>query len=88
MSNEHLSQRVAALQEQVSGEEKLKAVFEELNGMKMTGWSSGLEGLKDASMDVIVAALYLESDTGGDAQQYIRDLRPSSSQLTILLHSY
>nr|GFC44568.1 hypothetical protein [Tanacetum cinerariifolium] len=26
-----------------------------------------LEGLKDASMDVIMAALYLESDTGGDA---------------------
>nr|GFB14351.1 hypothetical protein [Tanacetum cinerariifolium] len=34
-------------------------------------------------MYVIMAALYLESDTGGDAPQYIRDLRPSSSQLTI-----
>nr|GEU94924.1 transposase (putative), gypsy type [Tanacetum cinerariifolium] len=42
-----------------------------------------LEGLKDAPMDVIMAALYLESDTRGDASQYIRDLRPSSSQLTI-----
>nr|GEW58669.1 putative transposase (putative), gypsy type [Tanacetum cinerariifolium] len=42
-----------------------------------------LEGLKDAPMDVIMAALYLESDTGDDASQYIRDLRPSSSQLTI-----
>nr|GEW28531.1 hypothetical protein [Tanacetum cinerariifolium] len=42
-----------------------------------------LEGLKDAPMDVIMAALYLESDTRGDAPQYIRDLRPSSSQLTI-----
>nr|GEZ55093.1 hypothetical protein [Tanacetum cinerariifolium] len=42
-----------------------------------------LEGLKDAPMDVIMAALYLESDTGGDASQYMRDLRPSSSQLTI-----
>nr|GEZ81055.1 hypothetical protein [Tanacetum cinerariifolium] len=42
-----------------------------------------LEGLKDAPMDVIMAALYLESDTGGDAPQFIRDLRPSSSQLTI-----
>nr|GFD09641.1 hypothetical protein [Tanacetum cinerariifolium] len=41
------------------------------------------KGLKDAPMDVIMAALYLESDTGGDAPQYIRDLRPSSSQLTI-----
>nr|GEX63766.1 hypothetical protein [Tanacetum cinerariifolium] len=29
VSNEHLSQQVAALQEQVSGEEKLKAAFEE-----------------------------------------------------------
>nr|GEU48381.1 hypothetical protein [Tanacetum cinerariifolium] len=38
-----------------------------------------LEGLKDAPM----AALYLESDTGDDAPQQIRDLRPSSSQLTI-----
>nr|GEV56244.1 hypothetical protein [Tanacetum cinerariifolium] len=42
-----------------------------------------LEGLKDAPMDVIMAALYLESDTRDDASQYIRDLRPSSSQLTI-----
>nr|GEW05612.1 putative transposase (putative), gypsy type [Tanacetum cinerariifolium] len=42
-----------------------------------------LEGLKDAPMDVIMAALYLESDTGEDAPQYIRDLHPSSSQLTI-----
>nr|GFB20003.1 hypothetical protein [Tanacetum cinerariifolium] len=41
------------------------------------------EGLKDAPMDVIMAALYLESDTGEDALQYIRDLRPISSQLTI-----
>nr|GEV50430.1 hypothetical protein [Tanacetum cinerariifolium] len=42
-----------------------------------------LEGLKDAPVDVIMAALYLESYTGEDAPQYIRDLRPSSSQLTI-----
>nr|GEV52479.1 transposase (putative), gypsy type [Tanacetum cinerariifolium] len=42
-----------------------------------------LEGLKDAPMDVIMAALYLESDTGGDTPQYIRDLRLNSSQLTI-----
>nr|GEW76551.1 transposase (putative), gypsy type [Tanacetum cinerariifolium] len=42
-----------------------------------------LEGLKDAPIDVIMAALYLESDTEGDAPQYIRDLCPSSSQLTI-----
>nr|GEY68842.1 hypothetical protein [Tanacetum cinerariifolium] len=42
-----------------------------------------LEGLKDAHIDVIMVALYLESDTGDDASQYIRDLRPSSFQLTI-----
>nr|GEY23715.1 hypothetical protein [Tanacetum cinerariifolium] len=45
-----------------------------------------LEGLKDAPMDVIMAVLYLESDTREDAPQYIRDLRPSSSQLTILVY--
>nr|GEX53533.1 hypothetical protein [Tanacetum cinerariifolium] len=42
-----------------------------------------LEGLKDAPMDVIMAALYLESDIGDDVPQQVRDLRPSSSQLTI-----
>nr|GEX33402.1 hypothetical protein [Tanacetum cinerariifolium] len=42
-----------------------------------------LEGLKDAPMDVIMTALYLESDTRGDAPQYIHDLCPSSSQLSI-----
>nr|GEY92582.1 hypothetical protein [Tanacetum cinerariifolium] len=42
-----------------------------------------LEGLKDAPIDVIMAALYLKSDTGEDSPQCIRDLRPSSSQLTI-----
>nr|GEW39008.1 hypothetical protein [Tanacetum cinerariifolium] len=45
-----------------------------------------LEGLKDAPMDVIMVALYLEGDTGGDAPQFISDLRPSSSQLTILVY--
>nr|GEU66132.1 hypothetical protein [Tanacetum cinerariifolium] len=170
VSHEHLSQQVASLKEQVSGEEKLKAAFEEFKQYKDEGWSDGvgrraraapsmmkcaeylemrqafadvvsagvakgmseglkhgvehgqaqqtvesieaydleaeakfvaalqslkdlkyplldqLEGLKDAPMDVIMAALYLESDTGGDAPQYIRDLRPSSSQLTILVY--
>nr|GEV94810.1 hypothetical protein [Tanacetum cinerariifolium] len=135
VGNEHLSQLVATLQEQVSGEEKLKAAFEEFKwnenerveqqyveldarldalsidfdeelyphmliaiaGRRVAkGMSEGLkprvehghaqlklEGLKDAPMDVIMAALYLESDTVEDAPQYIRDLRPSSSQLTI-----
>nr|GEW82400.1 hypothetical protein [Tanacetum cinerariifolium] len=145
VSNEHLSQHVATLQEQVSGEEKLKAAFEEFKrwvigrGLRLAvmkcgeslemrqafadfvsagigkGMSEGLrhgvehgqaqlnvksieaydlkaeakflEGLKDAPIDVIMAALYLESDTGDDASQYIRDLRPSSSQLTIPVYT-
>nr|GEW75449.1 hypothetical protein [Tanacetum cinerariifolium] len=42
-----------------------------------------LEGLKDAPTDVIMAALHLESDTGDDAPQWVRELHPISSQLTI-----
>nr|GEY45284.1 hypothetical protein [Tanacetum cinerariifolium] len=42
-----------------------------------------LEGLKDVPMDVIMDAMYLESDAGDDVPQRVRDLRPSSSQLTI-----
>nr|GEZ49400.1 hypothetical protein [Tanacetum cinerariifolium] len=42
-----------------------------------------LEGLKDAPMDVIMASFYLEDDTGEDAPQFIHDLCPSSSQLSI-----
>nr|GEZ72935.1 hypothetical protein [Tanacetum cinerariifolium] len=45
-----------------------------------------LENLKDAPMDVIMASLHLESDTGDDAPHWIRELRPSSSQLTILVY--
>nr|GEU93276.1 hypothetical protein [Tanacetum cinerariifolium] len=151
VSNERLSQQVATLQQQVSGEEKLKAAFEEfkrqqdeqveprcaemdarldalsidfdeelyprmLTAIAGRRWAQRslesieaydpevkakfvaalqalkdlkyplvdqLESLKDAPMDVIMAVLYLESDTGDDASQDIRDLRPSSSQLTI-----
>ncbi|GKD93876.1 hypothetical protein Tco_1373713 [Tanacetum coccineum] len=42
-----------------------------------------LEQLKDAPIDLIMASLHLESDTGEDAPSFIRDLRPSSSQLKI-----
>nr|GEV15141.1 putative receptor-like protein kinase At4g00960 [Tanacetum cinerariifolium] len=42
-----------------------------------------LEGLKDASMEIIMASLHLESDSGEDAPKWIRDLRPSTSQLKI-----
>nr|GEX24401.1 hypothetical protein [Tanacetum cinerariifolium] len=45
-----------------------------------------LESLKDAPMDVIMVSLHLESDTGDDAPQWIRELRLSSSQLTILVY--
>nr|GEZ26483.1 hypothetical protein [Tanacetum cinerariifolium] len=42
-----------------------------------------LESLKDAPIDVIMASLHLEIDTRDDAPQWIRELCPSSSQLTI-----
>nr|GFB09140.1 transposase (putative), gypsy type [Tanacetum cinerariifolium] len=42
-----------------------------------------LEGLKDASMEVIMASLHLESDSEEDAPKWIRDLRPNTSQLKI-----
>nr|GEW25832.1 hypothetical protein [Tanacetum cinerariifolium] len=42
-----------------------------------------LESLKDAPIDVIMASLHLESGTEDDALQWIRKLRPSSSQLKI-----
>ncbi|GJR38744.1 hypothetical protein Tco_1214428 [Tanacetum coccineum] len=42
-----------------------------------------LKKLRDAPIDVLMASLYLESDTGKDTPQWIRDLCPSSSQLKI-----
>ncbi|GJW02550.1 hypothetical protein Tco_1561406 [Tanacetum coccineum] len=45
-----------------------------------------LERLKDAPIELIMASLHLESDTGEDALQWIRDLRLSSSQLKILVY--
>ncbi|GKD53968.1 hypothetical protein Tco_1287355 [Tanacetum coccineum] len=39
-----------------------------------------LEKLKDAPMDVIMASLYLENDTGEDTPQLIRDLRPTANK--------
>ncbi|GJZ80584.1 hypothetical protein Tco_0645578 [Tanacetum coccineum] len=144
VSNNQLSQQVSNLQAQVTGEEKIKAAFEEfkkyeddkveqrcvemdarLDKLSMSeGLKQGidhgkadrdlaaveaydlvadrkyvkaiqdlkdlkyplvdqLEGLKDASMELIRASLYLESDSGEDAPQWIRDLRSSSSQLKI-----
>nr|GEV40521.1 hypothetical protein [Tanacetum cinerariifolium] len=45
-----------------------------------------LEGLKDASMEVIRTSLHLKSDSEEDAPKWIRDLRPSTSQLKIPLY--
>ncbi|GKD29070.1 hypothetical protein Tco_1239848, partial [Tanacetum coccineum] len=42
-----------------------------------------LESLKDAPIDVIMESLHLENDSGEDAPQWIRELRPSSSQTKI-----
>nr|GEZ14836.1 hypothetical protein [Tanacetum cinerariifolium] len=42
-----------------------------------------LEKLKDAPIDVIMTSLFLESDSGEDTPEWIRELRPSSSQLKI-----
>nr|GEZ32962.1 hypothetical protein [Tanacetum cinerariifolium] len=63
-------------------EGKFAAALQSLKDLKLPLLDQ-LEGLKDAPMDVIMASLYLEDDTGGDAPQFKRDLRPSSSQLAI-----
>nr|GEX49889.1 hypothetical protein [Tanacetum cinerariifolium] len=143
VSNNRLSQQVSTLQEQVMGEEKLKAAFEEFKqyednrrshvsrwvigrGLRLAvmkcgestelrkaftdvvsaGIAKGMsEGLKHvvehekAKLDLesieaydlkaeakYIAALHALknlNDTGDDAPQWIRELRPSSSQLTI-----
>nr|GFC72345.1 transposase (putative), gypsy type [Tanacetum cinerariifolium] len=59
-------------------EAKFSAALQSLKDLKLPLLDQ-LEGLKDAPMDVIMASLYLEDDTGDDAPQFIRDLRPSSS---------
>nr|GFD11256.1 transposase (putative), gypsy type [Tanacetum cinerariifolium] len=58
-------------------EAKFAAALQSLKDLKLPLLDQ-LEGLKDAPMDVIMASLYLEDDTGDDAPQFIRDLRPSS----------
>nr|GFB35972.1 hypothetical protein [Tanacetum cinerariifolium] len=120
VSNEHLSQRVAALQEQVSEEEKLKAAFKEFKWYEddrveqrqafadvvsagvAKGMSEGLNSSVAERFKVFLAGsvgkfkgctdgcdygcFILGERHWGDAPQYIRDLRPSSSQLTILVY--
>nr|GEU50759.1 hypothetical protein [Tanacetum cinerariifolium] len=139
LSNHQLSQQVSTLQAQVTGEERIKATFEEFKKYEddrvftdvvSAGIAKGmserlkhgveykkskvdlaaikeyepevdtkyvvalhvlkdlkyhlvdqLEKLKDALIDVIMSSLYLESDSGEDTPQWIRELHPSSSQL-------
>nr|GEV08218.1 hypothetical protein [Tanacetum cinerariifolium] len=45
-----------------------------------------LEGLKDAPIELIMASLYLESDSEEDTPKWIRELRPNSSQLKISIY--
>nr|GFA85529.1 transposase (putative), gypsy type [Tanacetum cinerariifolium] len=59
-------------------EAKFSAALQSLKDLKLPLLDQ-LEGLKDAPMDVIMTSLYLEDDTGDDAPQFIRDLRPGSS---------
>nr|GEZ91221.1 putative transposase (putative), gypsy type [Tanacetum cinerariifolium] len=63
-------------------EAKFAAALQSLKDLKLPLLDQ-LKGLKDAPIDVIMASLYLEDDTGDDAPQFIRDFHPSSSQLTI-----
>nr|GEZ63061.1 hypothetical protein [Tanacetum cinerariifolium] len=66
-------------------EAKFVAALQSLKDLKLPLLDQ-LEGLKDAPMDVIMASLYLKDDTGDDALQFIRDLRPSSFQLAIPIY--
>ncbi|GJX63738.1 hypothetical protein Tco_0296638 [Tanacetum coccineum] len=116
LNSNQLSQQVSTLQAQVTGEERIKAEFEEFKKYEdnkveqrcvemdtrldklsvdideelyphmLTAIADQLEKLKDALMELIMASLHLESDTGEDAPQWIRDLRPSSSQVKIPIY--
>ncbi|GJY34970.1 hypothetical protein Tco_0420348 [Tanacetum coccineum] len=62
--------------------DKLVKALQDLKDLKYP-MVDQLERLKDAPVKLIMASLHLEGDTGEDAPQRIRDLRPSSSQLKI-----
>ncbi|GKB97801.1 hypothetical protein Tco_0983938 [Tanacetum coccineum] len=64
---------------------KLVKALQDLKDLKYPMMDQ-LERLKDALMELIMASLHLESDTGEDAPQWIRDLRLSSSKLMILVY--
>ncbi|GKB19019.1 hypothetical protein Tco_0852942 [Tanacetum coccineum] len=66
-------------------EGKLVATMQALKDLKYP-LVDELEKLKDTPLDVIMAPLYLESDTGDDAPQWLCSLCPSTSQLKIPLY--
>nr|GEY69409.1 putative transposase (putative), gypsy type [Tanacetum cinerariifolium] len=83
VKHDHAQRTVESLEAyDPEAEAKFAAALQSLKDLKLPLLDQ-LEGLKDAPMDVIMAFLYLEDDTGEDAPQFIRDLRPSSSQLSI-----
>ncbi|GKE89177.1 hypothetical protein Tco_1566652 [Tanacetum coccineum] len=45
-----------------------------------------LEKLTDAPIDLLMASLHLESDSGEDTPEWIRELRPGTSQLKICIY--
>ncbi|GJT73521.1 hypothetical protein Tco_1032807 [Tanacetum coccineum] len=45
-----------------------------------------LEKLRDAPIDLLFASLHLESDSGEDAPEWIRELRPSTFQLKVPIY--
>ncbi|GJW37610.1 hypothetical protein Tco_0060530 [Tanacetum coccineum] len=45
-----------------------------------------LEKLRDAPIDLLMASLHLESDSGEDAPEWIRELRPDTSQIKIPIY--
>ncbi|GJZ92984.1 hypothetical protein Tco_0665049 [Tanacetum coccineum] len=65
--------------------DKLVKALQDLKDLKYL-MVDQLERLKDAPMELIIASLYLEGDTGEDAPQRIRDLCPSSSQIKIPMY--
>nr|GEV86124.1 hypothetical protein [Tanacetum cinerariifolium] len=59
-----------------NAETKYVAVLHALKDLKCS-LIGQLEKLKDPTIDVIMASLFLESDSGEDAPQWIRELHPS-----------
>ncbi|GJX99188.1 hypothetical protein Tco_0356207 [Tanacetum coccineum] len=64
---------------------KLVKAIQDLKDMKYPIVDQ-LKRLKDAPMELLMASLHLKSDTREDAPQWISHLRPSSSQLKILVY--